>query len=144
MVSPLKLWPTVRSGPQHAGRLAPGQSDYFEVIGNSHEARAWLRSTSRMTHPKRPFGGIRPKHRRYTARMPKSRSARLQTDPFESTRRRAPDTVPMAARQHCWPFSSKACVNCGPPLCWRRRWTRSWGQVDLCFGACRNAEAAGG
>lgn len=39
---------------------------------------------------------------------------------------------------------SKACVACGRPMSWRKRWARTWDEVKFCSDACRKRRAGGG
>jgi hypothetical protein len=38
---------------------------------------------------------------------------------------------------------SKACVACGRPMTWRKRWARTWDQVKYCSDGCRKSGALG-
>lgn len=32
----------------------------------------------------------------------------------------------------------KACLQCGLPFAWRRKWERAWDEVKYCSERCRN------
>ncbi|MBC7939181.1 MAG: DUF2256 domain-containing protein [Chitinophagaceae bacterium] len=34
---------------------------------------------------------------------------------------------------------SKPCTACRRPMSWRKRWSRSWGEVKFCSDACRRS-----
>jgi hypothetical protein len=38
---------------------------------------------------------------------------------------------------------SKPCASCGLPMCWRKRWFRTWDEVRHCSDRCRSARASG-
>jgi hypothetical protein len=38
----------------------------------------------------------------------------------------------------------KACVTCGRPFRWRRKWARDWQEVRHCSERCRRTARSGG
>lgn len=35
---------------------------------------------------------------------------------------------------------SKACVACGRPFAWRKKWARVWSEVKFCSDRCRSSK----